>query len=361
MKRIFTFLAAVLITVSVFAQSPQKMSYQAIIRNNSDALVVNQQVGMSISILQGSASGSVVYKEIYNPNPQTNANGLVNIEIGNGIPVTGTFASIDWSTGSYFIKADTDPTGGTNYTITGTSQLLSVPYALHAKTAETVTGTIAETDPVFATSIASGITGADTTNWNSKQEQLTAGKGIDITSNVISGTGSNITHYVGELYGGGIVVSVWKESGVEHGLIASLVDLSAGIIWTTASYQSITVPGGATSPIDGLANSNAIVAQAGAGTTYAAGLCRAYSAAGDGGLNDWYLPAPWELTQCYNAAFVVNTILGASDGFQFLYDYWSSMEVTNIFIQAWARGFYHGYAASNNKSYPFRVRAVRRY
>jgi uncharacterized protein (TIGR02145 family) len=88
--------------------------------------------------LQGSATGTEVYKETYNPNPQTNANGLVSLEIGSGISSVGTFASIDWSASPYFLKTETDPTGGTSYTITGTSQLLSMPYALYAKTAGNV-------------------------------------------------------------------------------------------------------------------------------------------------------------------------------------------------------------------------------
>ena len=115
---------------SALAQAPQKMSYQAVIRNASNALVTNAAVGMRISILQGSATGTEIYKEIYNPNPQTNANGLLTLEIGSGLVITGTFATIDWSASPYFIKTETDPAGGTNYTITGTSQLLSVPYAL---------------------------------------------------------------------------------------------------------------------------------------------------------------------------------------------------------------------------------------
>jgi hypothetical protein len=114
----------------IYAQAPQKMSYQAVIRNNSNVLVTNQQVGVKISVLQGTSTGTVVYAEIYNPNPVTNANGLVSLEIGTGVPITGTFASINWANGPYFIKTETDPTGGTNYTIAGTSQLLSVPYAL---------------------------------------------------------------------------------------------------------------------------------------------------------------------------------------------------------------------------------------
>jgi uncharacterized protein (TIGR02145 family) len=146
MKRIFTAVAAIIVTLSVLAQAPQKISYQAVIRNSANNLVTSHAVGMRVSIIQGSATGTEVYKEIYNPNPQTNANGLLTIEIGSGIPLTGTFATINWANGPYFIKTETDPTGGTNYTITGTSQLLSVPYALYAKTAETITGGITETD-----------------------------------------------------------------------------------------------------------------------------------------------------------------------------------------------------------------------
>ena len=166
MRHLFTFLASVLITVSVFlpqqasAQTPQKMSYQAVIRNSSDALVTNTQVGMQISILKGAADGTAVYTETQTPT--TNANGLVSIEIGD----EAGFSIIDWTNDIYFIKTETDPEGGTNYTITGVSQLLSVPYALHAKTAETVTGALDETDPLFSQSTAKGITAADTARWN---------------------------------------------------------------------------------------------------------------------------------------------------------------------------------------------------
>jgi hypothetical protein len=89
---------------------------------------------MRISILQGTATGTSVYTETQNPS--TNANGLIAIEIGTGIVVSGSFSNIDWANGPYFVKTETDPNGGSNYTLTGTSQLLSVPYALHAKTAE---------------------------------------------------------------------------------------------------------------------------------------------------------------------------------------------------------------------------------
>ncbi len=117
-------------TALVFAQAPQKMSYQGVIRDGSNALVTTTAVGMQISILQGSANGTAVYAETQIPT--TNTNGLVSIEIGGGTVVSGNFSTIDWANGPYFIKTETDPAGGANYTITGTSQLLSVPYAMYA-------------------------------------------------------------------------------------------------------------------------------------------------------------------------------------------------------------------------------------
>lgn len=150
----------------MFSQAPQKMSYQVVIRNSSNALVTSSTVGMQVSILQGSISGTEVYKEIYSPNPQTNVNGLVTLEIGSGTPVIGSFATIDWSAGSYFIKTEIDPLGGTSYTISGTTQLLSVPYSLYSETAGSVKGGINETDPVFINHAAHGITSTNISNWN---------------------------------------------------------------------------------------------------------------------------------------------------------------------------------------------------
>jgi hypothetical protein len=134
MKKTFqkTLLALTFLLVSnfVLAQAPNKMSYQAVIRDNSNALITSQIVGMQISILQGSANGTAVYSETQIPT--TNTNGLASIEIGGGTVVLGSFSTINWANGPYFIKTETDPAGGTNYTITGTSQLLSVPYAMYA-------------------------------------------------------------------------------------------------------------------------------------------------------------------------------------------------------------------------------------
>ncbi len=164
MKNIYLTLALIMLTLSIIAQSPEKMSYQAVVRNASNQLITNQSVGMQISILQTTATGTAVYVETHYPT--TNANGLVTVEIGTGTVISGDFTTINWASDTYFIKTETDINGGSNYTITGTSQLLSVAYALHAKTAESITGTINETDPIFSASIANGITTTDTANWN---------------------------------------------------------------------------------------------------------------------------------------------------------------------------------------------------
>src|SRR5690554_339583 len=131
MKKIITVCAVLLMTASVFAQAPEKMSYQAVVRDGSNTLVSSTAVGMQISILQGSATGTAVYVETQTPT--SNINGLVSLEIGSGTVVSGDFTTIDWANGPYFIKTETDPTGGTSYTITGrseehTSELQSRPH-----------------------------------------------------------------------------------------------------------------------------------------------------------------------------------------------------------------------------------------
>jgi hypothetical protein len=143
-----------MISAIIWAQSPEKISYQSVIRNSNNELVANQSVGMKISILRDSISGVDMYVETHTTS--TNTNGLVSIEIGNGTVQSGEFATIDWGNGTYFIKTETDPTGGSAYTITGTSQLLSVPYALHAKTAEKLGGSTATNVTYFPQSAYSG-------------------------------------------------------------------------------------------------------------------------------------------------------------------------------------------------------------
>ena len=305
MKKVFTFLAAVLLTASVFAQSPEKMSYQAVIRDASDILVTDTQIGMQISILQGSTSGTAVYVETQEPT--TNTNGLVSLEIGAGTVVSGDFATIDWANGPYFIKTETAVEAPlTTYTITGTSQLLSVPYALYAANAGTATG------------------------------------------------GGNFTHYIGEEYGGGVIFHLWKDNaGVEHGLIVALTDQSTSQAWSDVT--STEIGASAQSSWDGLSNSNAIVGQAGH-TSSAAKLCLDLVS---GGQSDWYLPSIQELNMLWNNYYTVARVLSQISGATQLSNsyYWSSSE---YFINlAWHFLFYYGITNLNDKGNTYYVRAVR--
>src|SRR5690554_4014462 len=343
MKKIITVCAVLLMTASVFAQSPEKMSYQAVVRDGSNALVSSTAVGMQISLLQGSASGTAVYVETQTPT--SNANGLVSLEIGSGTVVSGDFTTIDWANGPYFIKTETDPTGGTSYTITGTSQLLSVPYALHAKTAETVTGTITETDPIFGASVASGITGTDITNWNNKQDQLVAGTNITIVGNTISATGgSSNDFYLGQDTLGGIVFYIYIGSdGNQHGLIVNKNE-------STAQWQSSSTTTNATRSWDGVYNTGLMTSSPAA--NYVNGLT-------DGGFTDWYLPSIDELSILWHNRFHANNALNAG-GFTLLSNtvlYWSSTE--DLAASAFAFLFNAGHTNTNGKPNAHSVRAVR--
>ena len=168
---------------------------------------------------------------------------------------------------------------------------------------------------------------------------------------------SSSAHYIGELYGGGVIVSVWKKDGIEHGLIASLLDLNSGnkISW---SNQNTTLIGTSEQSFsDGNSNTTAIVSQAGH-TTSAAKLCDIYSS---GGYSDWYLPSLWELKECFNATFIVNEILGSTNGFK-ADSYWSSTE-GEFGGEAWGFDFQIGAATwyDKSKGLQYKVRAVRKF
>jgi hypothetical protein len=130
--RFFIFSVVFFLLGNIKAQSPESMNYQAVIRNASGSLVASQNVGLRIKIKQASTSGTVVYQETFAPT--TNAYGSIAIQIGTGTVVSGTFATIDWGANSHYVETAVDIAGGTNYTVISTTQLMSVPYALYAKT-----------------------------------------------------------------------------------------------------------------------------------------------------------------------------------------------------------------------------------
>jgi len=175
-------IAHLLISSSIFAQAPQKMSYQAVIRNSNDSLLVSTPVGMRISLVQGSPTGTVVFSETQTAT--TNANGLVSLQIGMGTAVSGTFAGIDWAAGPYYVKTETDLAGGTNYTITSSNEILSVPYALFS--ANGTPGPAGPQGPI-------GLTGATGPLVSGSQNQTLRNNGVSWeASSLITNTSQSV-------------------------------------------------------------------------------------------------------------------------------------------------------------------------
>jgi hypothetical protein len=168
MKTIITLLIALTITVFTFGQAPDAFQYQAVLRDAANKVLSNQNVKLKILILDNSTSGSVLYSETHSV--ITNELGLINLQIGNGNLLTGSFNSINWGSNNKFVRLELDPSGGNSFQFMGTTQLLSVPYALYAK--------------------SSGSGGAN----------YSAGQGISISGNVITNTGTDKTV---SLLGGG--------------------------------------------------------------------------------------------------------------------------------------------------------------
>ena len=159
MKSFFLTLCVFLVSFCMYAQSPQAISYQAVARDAQGQVLANASISLRISILQGSTTGSAVYSEKHNIT--TNLFGLLNIQIGRGTTLSGTFSNINWGADRYFSKIEIDIAGGSNFKEIGISEMLSVPYAMHAKTVEN------EKDPIFISHPAYRITSDSIKNWNS--------------------------------------------------------------------------------------------------------------------------------------------------------------------------------------------------
>ena len=195
-KLILSIVAVATIALTSFGQAPEGFKYQAVLRDAGNLILNNQAVGMRLTIQQGSIGGTSVYTETFAT--ATNGYGLVNLEIGSGTTIDD-FSTIDWENGPYFMETAVDIAGGTNYTIMGTSQLMSVPYALHAKTAENVTNdqvNDADADPLNEIQTISRVgTTVTLSSGGIFQDSVgvyTAGAGVDITNNVISMSSPNV-------------------------------------------------------------------------------------------------------------------------------------------------------------------------
>lgn len=327
MKKVFALLLTSILSVSIWAQTPQSIRYQAVARDNSGNVLSNQAVSFRISILFGSVSGNITYRETHT-GLSTNAFGLAELEIGKGTPVNGTFSAIDWSMNSYFVQVEMDPAGGKSYQELSTSQLLSVPYALHAKTAENITGTITESDPIFTDSRAAFLKESDITNLGNLSGTNTGDQDLSTLAtkaaldDSIAFLNNKIpsTLTIGQSYQGGIIF--WLDATGQHGLIVATTDQSTGIQWyngTNTRTNAVRDGIGA-----GMFNTERIILNQGVGA-YAAQLCANYQ---NGGYGDWYLPSKYEL----NLLFAQKTVVG---GIASAY-YWSSSESTQA-TTAWVQ------------------------
>lgn len=307
MKKLFLSICLILL-VAVFANAqtpPEAFSYSAVARDPNSNPITNSTIGIQISLRQGSPLGTIVYQENHFVN--TDQFGLFDLVVGGGAVQNGVIADIDWSADDYYMQVGMDATGGTNFLNMGATQLLSVPYALYAKNAGSVSGN------------------------------------------------NSFTHYIGEEFGGGVIFHLWFDAqGVEHGLIVALTDLSSSQAWS--NIDAIGIGSSAQSTWDGTNNSNAIVSQAGH-TASAAQLCLDYTG---GGFSDWYLPSKLELSMLWKALFEVqksfSTIPSAVDMQTY---YWSSTETDFTPVSAWGFDFWTGQANSNDKNQLYLVRAIR--
>lgn len=162
MKKLLFSVVVTLLSIYSFAQAPQKINYQAVIRNSTGDPVANQNVSLKLSVTDGDG-GTVQYAETHT-GITTNAFGLVNLKIGTGTPVSGTFSAISWQTGNKYLKIEADIAGGTNYSTLSSTELVSVPYALYSGSSNSSNtgGAIipfASGSPVTLTTLIGGLTG----------------------------------------------------------------------------------------------------------------------------------------------------------------------------------------------------------
>jgi len=247
---------AVLFTItglSLFAQAPEVFNYSAIARNGAGQPVINQTIAIQFVIRKTSNLGPVLYTE--NHIVQTDAYGLFNLPVGGGSVLNGSMSAINWSIDNYYLEVKLDITGGANFATMGTTQLLSVPYALHAKTANDLVG----------------------------------------------------KHYIGEQFGGGVIFHLWRDqSGEEHGLIVDLMDLGTSLYMDTTSHNNgitLEILYSLIQEFDGSILSDIIT---GISVQSAASLCLNST---NGGFSDWYLPSYYEMSLLKNNLYPVENVL----------------------------------------------------
>jgi len=405
MKKINILILSLLLSVSsLMAQTPNAINFQAIARDQTGSVLENTNIQIRLTIIDSVTGGSEIYQELRALS--TNNFGSFSFQIGQGADYVtlGAFLDVQWETGEKYLKIDYDPTNTFDWSLSlGTLELISVPYALHAKTAETITGTITELDPVYEGSQASNITITDIDNLSNLSGVNTGDQNLDAyatTTNVnnalagkvnaesgkdllIDGTtegemlywdgsnwvnvipgsnGETLTYcdgvptwgdcplLIGDALQGGLVAYILQDGDpgyVEnevHGLIISEDNLNYQ--GTNPWGEYILITGTSTSFGSGNSNTAQIVSALSGG---AAHTCNDYSA---GGYTDWYLPSKDELLKIYLPENQVPLSLSLA------FPYWSSSEINEE--EAWYVATQaQGGAGIGNKMQDCILRAVR--
>ena len=375
MKKLMLSLVAIAtLSLSSFGQAPEGFKYQAVVRDAGNTILNNQSVGMRMTIQQGSIGGTAVYQETFSTT--TNAYGLVNLEIGNGTVVTGTFATIDWANGPYFIETAVDVTGGTSYTVMGTSQLMSVPYALYAKTsgngqgpvgpqgpqgpagADGIDGVTGPQGPAGADGIdgvtgPQGPAGADGIDGVTGPQGPAGADGIDGVTGPqgpagadgqggVTTAGTNVT-----ITGSGTVSDPYvvnANGGTPTYTIGLWPELGGYVFWVSADGKHGLV---AETQDQGYTTQN----QGYASWYEAQNLISKPSNHSVNGqkFRDWRMPTRFELNEMY--------VKRVSIGSFALNFYWSSTE--GNYLDAWVQDFFSGYPFNTTKDNDGYVRSVR--
>ena len=416
MRHLFLLISLAIGLTAIAQAPPQSFNYQATVRNNSGALLINTPgVLFKFHIHQNSATSLPIYSEVHMV--ATDNLGQVSLAIGQGSILTGVFNTINWGASTFYLGIELNI--GNGYVPMGTSQFLSVPYALYSgnglpngttngdmlvwngttwvvtPTAPTANLPIVSTSPISNISNTSAISGGIVTSqgssnvtargvcWSTSPNPTisnsftTDASGTGTFTSTLTGLTSNTTYYVrayatnsfgtsygiqnsfttqttpsvsiGQSFQGGIVAYIFQPgdigyvSGQTHGIIATINDISTGIIWGTAYVTGTT----GWEIGEGLANTNLIVNTIGAGN-YAAKIC--YDLV-ENGYSDWFLPTIWELHKLY---LNKNVIGGFSPNY-----YWTSMVSPNNINYVGMMSFTTGIEVFGLANATNHVRAIR--
>ena len=312
MKNSITRMLILLFAVCTYAQNG--INYKAIIKDGAGDVVANDLIQVQFTILDGAVN---VYEESHTPT--TDSNGIVILNIGEGIPVApSNFSMIDWSSNNHFLNVQINT--GSGLQDMGTTAFKTVPYALQAKTAE---------------NIFSG-------DYNDLSNQPSI----------------PTTYAIGDFAHGGIVF--WVDDTGQHGLVCTKQDQSSGIRWYAGTFGNTQAKGDGI--YSGKANTSITIAVQAAigddGLTYAARLCNELQITESSiTFGDWYLPSKFELNQMFVNKAAIDATATVNGGATFSTNgYWSTTEFNNN--NAWVQVFAGGNNI-NNKSQTFNVRAVR--